>query len=167
MLHHISKNCSLTVQLWQQYIHLQTSVTLRDKHSLTERDCRMWRTVWKIFSLISIRCWTVTVCKPLHFLATAIVWAYDCKFYIHVSMHHNCMLIKSNKMHQYAGIYLVVVAQTVWPVPEGAVTVLCSPDDGCNGHPKHVESDFAVNKYLHTVAACWILLIYDCKFHKS
>ena len=37
-------------------------------------------------------------------------------------------------------------------MPEVAVTVLCSHDDGCDGHPKHVESDFAVNKYLHTVA---------------
>jgi len=24
-------------------------------------------------------------------------------------------------------------------VPEAAVTVLCTPDDGCDGHPKHVE----------------------------
>ena len=34
----------------------------------------------------------------------------------------------------------------IWPlwrkvvaVPEAAVTVLCTPDDGCDGHPKHVE----------------------------
>ena len=52
------------------------------------------------------------------------------------------------------------VAQILLPVSEAAVTVLCFPDDGCNGHPKHVQSDFAVNKYLHTVASCWILLIY-------
>ena len=32
-----------------------------------------------------------------------------------------------------------VVAQILWPVPEDAVTVLCTPDDGCDGHPKHVE----------------------------
>ena len=32
--------------------------------------------------------------------------------------------------------------------------VLCSPDDGSVGHPKRVESDFAVNKYLLTVASC-------------
>jgi len=79
-----------------------------------------------------------------------------------------------NKIQQDAtdaGIYLLqnhslirprwrkVVAQILWPVPEAAVTVLCSPDDGCDGHPKHVESDFVVNKYLHTVASCWILLI--------
>ena len=27
----------------------------------------------------------------------------------------------------------------VWPVPEAVVTVLCTPDDGCVWHPKHVE----------------------------
>ena len=27
----------------------------------------------------------------------------------------------------------------IGPVPEAAFTVLCSPDDGCDGHPKHVE----------------------------
>ena len=27
----------------------------------------------------------------------------------------------------------------IWPVPEAAVTVLCTPDDGCDGQPKHVE----------------------------
>ena len=51
------------------------------------------------------------------------------------------------------------LAQKLWPVPESSVTVLCSPDDGCDGHPKHVETDFAVNKYLHTLASFWILLI--------
>ena len=25
------------------------------------------------------------------------------------------------------------------PVPEAVVTVLCTPDDGCGRHPKHVE----------------------------
>jgi len=61
-----------------------------------------------------------------------------------------------------------VVAQILWPVPEAAVRVLCSPDDGCDGHPKHVESDFAINKYMHTVASCWILLIqsYDARNHE-
>jgi len=53
-----------------------------------------------------------------------------------------------------------VVARIVWPVPEAAVTDLCTPDDGCDGHPKVIESNFAINKYLHTVASCWILLIY-------
>ena len=51
-----------------------------------------------------------------------------------------------------------------YDLPEAAVTVLRSPDDGFDGHPKHVESDFAVNKYLHIVASCWILLILTYKF---
>ena len=32
-----------------------------------------------------------------------------------------------------------VVAQILYPVPEAAVTVLCTPDDGYDGHQKHVE----------------------------
>ena len=32
-----------------------------------------------------------------------------------------------------------VLAQILWPVPEVAVTVLCTPDDGCDVHQKHVE----------------------------
>ena len=27
----------------------------------------------------------------------------------------------------------------IWPVPEAAVAVLCTLDDGCDGRPKHVE----------------------------
>ena len=27
----------------------------------------------------------------------------------------------------------------MWPVPEAAVTVLCTPDNGCDGYPKHTE----------------------------
>jgi len=51
-----------------------------------------------------------------------------------------------------------VVALTLWLIPEAAVTVWCTPDDGCDRHPKHVEW-FAVNKNLHTVVSCWTLLI--------
>jgi len=32
-----------------------------------------------------------------------------------------------------------VAAQKIRPVPEAVVTVLCTPDDGCGWHPKHVE----------------------------
>jgi hypothetical protein len=30
------------------------------------------------------------------------------------------------------------VAETVWPVPDAVITVICAPDDGWNNHPKHV-----------------------------
>jgi hypothetical protein len=105
--------------------------------------------------------------------------------YIRGSVYRNSILIRSDKMQQYAGIYLLqnhftcfecplhpssgvhetvtaasgtghsiwatvrrglirprrrkIVAQILWLVPETAVTVLCTPDDECNGHPKHVE----------------------------
>jgi len=32
-----------------------------------------------------------------------------------------------------------VIVSEQRPVPEAAVTVLCSPGDGRDGHPKHVE----------------------------
>ena len=120
----------------------------------------------------------------------------QCQSYSHMTYLINfpvSILIRSNKMQQYAGIYLLQNYSTcfgcpshpssgvrktvtaasgtgnitypgnnlvllpgyvILPVPEAAVTVLCTPDDGCDGHPKHV-----VNKYLHGVASCWILLI--------
>ena len=106
-------------------------------------------------------------------------------FYVHGSVHRNSIIIISDKMQQYAGIYLLqnrstcfgcpshpsseelktaiaasgtghsiwatpfrrglirprrkAFAQILWPVPEAAIAVLCTPDDGCDGHPKHVE----------------------------
>jgi len=63
-------------------------------------------------------------------------------------------------MQQYAGIYFLqnystcfgcpshpssgvhktvtVTSQILWPIPEAAVRVLCTADDGCDWHPKHV-----------------------------
>jgi len=34
------------------------------------------------------------------------------ELYIHGSMHHDSILIKSNKMQQYAGIYLLQICST-------------------------------------------------------
>ena len=54
-------------------------------------------------------------------------------------------------MRQYEGIYLLQNHSTWFgcpshpssgahkTVPEAAVTVLCTPDDGCDGLPKYVE----------------------------
>jgi len=106
-------------------------------------------------------------------------------FYIHCPVYRESIIIRSNEMQQYAGVYLLqnysicfgclshpssginqtvnaasgtghitcqsnnlpaawprwrkVVALTLWPVPEARVTVSCTPDDGCDRHPKHVE----------------------------
>ena len=42
-------------------------------------------------------------------------------------------------------------------VPEAAVTVFSTPDDGCCD-TRNMYSDFAVNEYLHTVASGWIFI---------
>ena len=72
-------------------------------------------------------------------------------FYIHGSVHRNSILIRSNKMQQYAGIYLLQNYSTCFGCPShpssgvrktvtaASGRVLCTPDDGCDGHPKHVE----------------------------
>jgi hypothetical protein len=31
------------------------------------------------------------------------------------------------------------VVETVWPLPDAVITVICAPDDGWSYHPKHVE----------------------------
>jgi len=43
------------------------------------------------------------------------------------------------------------------PVPGAAVAVFNTPDDGCCD-TRNMYSDFAVNKYLHTVAYGWIFI---------
>jgi hypothetical protein len=49
-----------------------------------------------------------------------------------------CIIYLSSKIPLYFAVL---------PVPEAVVTVLCTPDDGCGWHPKHVEW------------TCWII---DC-----
>ena len=73
-------------------------------------------------------------------------------------------------MQQYADIYLLqgysawVPIRPHWrevaasvPVPEAAVTVFSTPDDGCCD-TRNMQCSFAVNKYLHTVASGWIFI---------
>jgi len=50
-----------------------------------------------------------------------------------------------------------VAAPILWPVMEAAVTVISTPDDGCCD-TRNMWSDFAVYKYLHTVASGWIFI---------
>jgi len=50
-----------------------------------------------------------------------------------------------------------VAVPVLWPVPEAAVTVFSTSDDGCCD-TQNMYSSFAVNKYLHTVASSWIFI---------
>jgi len=51
-----------------------------------------------------------------------------------------------------------VAAQKIWPVPEAVVTVLCTPDDGCGWHPKHVQWTCRLINRLLCVASCWTII---------
>jgi len=54
-----------------------------------------------------------------------------------------------------------VAVPVIWPVPEATVTVFTTTDDGCCD-TRNMYSDFAVNKYLHTVLhLVGILLTYS------
>jgi len=50
-----------------------------------------------------------------------------------------------------------VAAPVLRPVPEAAITVFSTPDDVCCD-TRNMQSSFAVNKYLHTVASGWIVI---------
>ena len=55
---------------------------------------------------------------------------------------HKTVTIASGAGHIFCAAsprWKEVAAQKIWPVPEAVVTVLCTPDDGCSWHPKHVE----------------------------
>jgi len=56
-----------------------------------------------------------------------------------------------------------VTIQKMWPVPEPAFTVLCTPDDGYGWHLKHVESTCRLINRLLCVASHWTIInIYHC-----
>ena len=49
-------------------------------------------------------------------------------------------------------------AQKTWLVPEAAVTVLCTPYDGCGWHQKHVEWTCRIINRLLCVASRWAII---------
>jgi hypothetical protein len=80
-----------------------------------------------------------------------LMWCYECSWgYLTLNSgadSHFCRLCLRHVIwhgalvgsRAYRSRWRKVVTQILWPVPEAAVTVLCTPDDGCDGHPKHVE----------------------------
>ena len=52
----------------------------------------------------------------------------------------------------------VAAHKKIWPVPEAVVTVLCTPEDGCGWHPKHVQWTCRVINRLLCVASRWTII---------
>ena len=64
------------------------------------------------------------------------------KQYVGIYLLQNYSTCFGFPSHPSSGVHKTVTAASGTghrPVPEAAVTVLCTPDDGCDGHPKHVE----------------------------
>jgi hypothetical protein len=48
---------------------------------------------------------------------------------------------------------------SIWLAPVAVTTVLCTPDDGCGRHRKHVERSCSkINYRLHIVASRWTFI---------
>ena len=46
----------------------------------------------------------------------------------------------------------------IWSVTVAVVTVLCTPDDGCGWHPKHVEWTCRITNRLFCAASRWTII---------
>ena len=55
-----------------------------------------------------------------------------------------------------------VTAKIIWPVPEAVFTVLCTPDDGCGQHPKHVK--WSCSKIKFSANSCISLVYYNISY---
>ena len=51
-----------------------------------------------------------------------------------------------------------VATQKIWPVLDAVVTVLCTPNDGCGWHPKHVKWTCRIINRLFCVASRWTII---------
>ena len=59
-----------------------------------------------------------TLCEyNLGIIPDELIRNHEKTFYIHGSVHRNCILIRSNKMQQYAGIYLLQNHSTCFGCP--------------------------------------------------
>ena len=64
-------------------------------------------------------------------------------------LYRDCIIMDCSAVHALLLKYIFRAATSLQrgqatleggsTVPEAIVTVLCTPDDGCGGHPKHVE----------------------------
>ena len=76
-------------------------------------------------------------------------------------------IIRSTKNCNYSlrhwSYFLCSYLPPTWPggsctVPEAVVTFLCTPDDGCGWHQKHVEWTCRVINWLFCVASRWTII---------
>ena len=69
-----------------------------------------------------------------------------------------CQPHSSSRLHKTVITASGTVQLKIWPVPEGVVTVLCTPADGCVCHRKHVEWTCRIINRLLCVACRWTII---------
>ena len=91
----------------------------------------------------------------------------NCKelFYVYDSVHHWSILIIVQREITQSSIFIILQVnstcfgrQKIRPVPEVIVTVLCTPDDGCGWHSKHVQWTCRIINRLLCVVARWTII---------
>ena len=82
-------------------------------------------------------------------------------FYVYGSVHRWSILIivqrDATQSHLWPR-WREVAALIIWPGPKAVATVMCTPDDGCGWHPKHVEWTCRIIDRLLCVASCWTII---------
>ena len=104
-------------------------------------SCCIYKVMFvRLLKLLKIRClFTLPIKKTCVYPVIKIVRCLF-RFYVCSSVHRNSRLKKSGPKPVLIRSRLrKLVSLIVWSVPEAATTVLCTPDDGRDGRPKHVD----------------------------
>ena len=135
--------------IWSLKDAIDTSLCIRFPfpvpEQMTEQSQRAWKAqiTWQaVHILIEIQL-DATVCSLFYFTAKSL-------YMFRVSSHPSSGELKivtaaSGTGHNIGYSYFPPtwsgrdLIKILWPVPEAAVTIFSTPDDGCGRHPKHVE----------------------------
>jgi hypothetical protein len=77
-----------------------------------------------------------------------------------MSYHSTKTLLRVTECIIYLSSYIPLYF-ALRPVTEAVVTVLCTPDDGCGWHSKHVEWTCRIINRLLCVASRWTVINID------
>jgi len=72
--------------------------------------------------------------------------------------HFLCAATSHQRGQAWPRWWEVAEHKKMWPVPEAVVTVLCTTDDGCGWHPKHVDWTCRIINRLLCIESRWTII---------
>jgi len=149
-----TQNCNYSIRYWSYLLCSYLPPTWPSLATLEEGSCTIPEAV-------------VTVLKKVYLLF--------CKFTLHVSGVNHTYHQEYTKLQLQPLVLCSYLLRTwpslatleggsctkIWPLPEAIFTVLCTPDDGCGWHPKHVEWTCRIINRLLCVASRWTIINTD------